>query len=360
MKFLSREKISNHRYKTPEGYLVCLDAIIARTGKQEYSKNEIFKDSDDESIISIDRPYKEVFAPETIASFENKPFVNEHPNEDVNIDNYKDYAIGFVRDVRIAEVDREDVLIANLIVTDPEAIAEIEKGTKNELSCGYDCDILGDENNYYQANIRGNHVALCKAGRARIARIIDSIDNISVNISGDKNQMERLIDFCVNELNLEADKKLVKDSIEEKMIEDMAFNKKGEVIPEHQNYYNDWTEKELKKRLVKADEEGEQNILKGLLNTLEADIKTDLRNKKLNKELTIAHYKKYVDMLRRLKLNHYQRDVDDCIRRIYMLGIKDSNNKLANDDYKTLDSIKTTKLIRIYKIAKDFKTSING
>ena len=174
MKFLSKEKISNHRYKTPEGYLVCLDAIIARTGKQDYSKNEVFKDSDDESIISIDRPANEVFSPETITSFENKPMVDEHPNEDINVDNHRDYSIGFVRDVRKSNVDGEDVLIANLIITDPEAISEIESGLKNELSCGYDCDILGDEDNLYQANIRGNHVALCKSGRAGIARIIDS------------------------------------------------------------------------------------------------------------------------------------------------------------------------------------------
>lgn len=45
--------------------------------------------------------------------------------------------------VRKSNVDGEDVLIANLIITDPEAISEIESGAKNELSCGYDCDILG-------------------------------------------------------------------------------------------------------------------------------------------------------------------------------------------------------------------------
>lgn len=175
MKFLSKEKISNHRYKTPEGYLICLDAIIARTGKQDYTRNELFNDGKDD-IVSIDRPAKEVFSSETTSSFENKPLVDEHPNEDVNVDNHRDYSIGFVRDVRKAVVDDEDVLIANLVITDPEAIAEIESGKKTELSCGYDCDILGDEGNYYQANIRGNHVALCKAGRAGIAKIIDSIE----------------------------------------------------------------------------------------------------------------------------------------------------------------------------------------
>ena len=174
MKFLSKVKLSNRRYKTPEGYLVCVDSIIARTGKQEYLKSEVFQDSNDDSIIQIDRPKSEVLSPSTIASFENKPLVDEHPDEDVNVDNYRDYAIGFARDVRGSKLNDVDILIANLIFTDPEAIAEIESGEKTELSCGYDCDILGEGDNLYQANIRGNHIALCKAGRAGIARIQDS------------------------------------------------------------------------------------------------------------------------------------------------------------------------------------------
>lgn len=199
MKFLSKVKLSNRRYKTPEGYLVCVDSIIARTGKQEYLKSEVFQDSNDDSIIQIDRPKSEVLSPSTIASFENKPLVDEHPDEDVNVDNYRDYAIGFARDVRGSKLEDVDILIANLIFTDPEAIAEIESGEKTELSCGYDCDILGEGDNLYQANIRGNHIALCKAGRAGIARIQDSssketqevVDSINdVNI---KNRKTRLL-----------------------------------------------------------------------------------------------------------------------------------------------------------------------
>lgn len=199
MKFLSKVKLSNRRYKTPEGYLVCVDSIIARTGKQEYLKSEVFQDSNDDSIIQIDRPKSEVLSPSTIASFENKPLVDEHPDEDVNVDNYRDYAIGFARDVRGSKLEDVDILIANLIFTDPEAIAEIESGEKTELSCGYDCDILGEGDNLYQANIRGNHIALCKAGRAGIARIQDSSSKEtqevvnSINDVNIKNRKTRLL-----------------------------------------------------------------------------------------------------------------------------------------------------------------------
>lgn len=173
MKILINEHLSEHRYKTPEGYLICTDAILARTGKQTYRKNEIFKDSDDETEIEVDRTEDEVFSPQTLASFENKPVTVEHPDEDVNVHNYKEYAVGFVRDVRRGEANGQPVILGNLVITDEQTIQEIEDGEHTDLSCGYDCDIV-DEANPCQRNIRGNHVALCECGRAGIARIVDS------------------------------------------------------------------------------------------------------------------------------------------------------------------------------------------
>ena len=212
MKFLSKVKLSNRRYKTSEGYLVCVDSIIARTGKQEYLRSEVFQDSNDDSVIQIDRPKSEVLSPSTIASFENKPLVDEHPDEDVNVDNYRDYAIGFARDVRASKLDDIDILIANLIFTDPEAIAEIESGEKTELSCGYDCDILGEGDNLYQANIRGNHIALCKAGRAGIARIQDSSSKEIQEVVNSR-YSEKLKDLSPEERSKKIDE-LIADEIE--------------------------------------------------------------------------------------------------------------------------------------------------
>lgn len=176
MKILINERLSEHRCKTPEGYLICTDAILARTGKQTYRKNEIFKDSDDETEIEVDRTEDEVFSPQTLASFENKPVTVEHPDEDVNVHNYKEYAVGFVRDVHRGVVNGQPVILGNLVITDEKTIQEIENGEHTDLSCGYDCDIA-DEANPCQRNIRGNHVALCECGRAGIARIVDSAND---------------------------------------------------------------------------------------------------------------------------------------------------------------------------------------
>lgn len=175
MKVLVSEKLSEHKYKTPEGYLICTDAILARTGKQSYTKDELFQDGDN-TEVNVDRPYDEVMNAKTIASFENKPITFDHPDEDVNVGNYKDYAIGYVRDVHQGKTDKgEDVILGNLVITDQEAINAIEQGDHTDLSCGYDCDIKDDGNgNYSQTNIRGNHLALCEQGRAGIAHIVDS------------------------------------------------------------------------------------------------------------------------------------------------------------------------------------------
>ena len=173
MRVLITEQLSKNKYKTPEGYLICVDSILARTGKQEYTRDELWHDSSDE-IVEVDRKPEEVFSPQTLASFENKPITVEHPDVDVNSQNYKDYAVGFVRDVHQGKgPNGEDVILGTLVITDSQTIEEIEKGEHTDLSCGYDCDI-NDEKNPQQTNIRGNHVALCQQGRAGIARIMDS------------------------------------------------------------------------------------------------------------------------------------------------------------------------------------------
>lgn len=174
MKVLINEKLSEHKYKTPEGYLICVDAVLARTGKQSYRKSEIFN-TDDNTEIEVDRQPNEVFSEATLASFENKPITVEHPNEDVNSGNIKEYAVGFVRDVHKGYDNGQPVILGTLVIQDAQTIEEIENGEHTDLSCGYDCDI-NDEENPQQRNIRGNHVALCQCGRAGNARIVDSYD----------------------------------------------------------------------------------------------------------------------------------------------------------------------------------------
>lgn len=178
MRFLVAEKLGPHKFKTPEGYLICTDAILSRTGKQEYKRCEIFGDACDEpdKIVNVDRVDAEVFSDKAMASFENKPICIEHPDHDVNAENHNELAVGFVRDVHKGEDEGKPVMMGTLVITDKDAVEAVESGEYKELSCGYDCDI-DDDDNPQQRNIRGNHVALCKHGRAGIARIVDSVDD---------------------------------------------------------------------------------------------------------------------------------------------------------------------------------------
>lgn len=173
MRILCNVKLSPHRYKTPEGYLYCKDAIIARTGPQTYLKSEIIEGSDSDEYIDVDRKPEEVFSEKTMASFEKKPLTIDHPSVSVGPENYKDLAVGHIENVHKGEFEGQPVMLADIIVNDAEAIALIESGEMVELSCGYDCDITSGDNPE-QINIRGNHVALCEQGRAGIARIQDS------------------------------------------------------------------------------------------------------------------------------------------------------------------------------------------
>jgi hypothetical protein len=178
MRFLVTEKLGPHKFKTPEGYLICTDAILSRTGKQEYKRCELFGDAceDPDKIVNVERTDDEVFSDKAMASFENKPVCIEHPDEDVNVENHNDLSVGFVRDIHKGEDNGKPVMMGTLVITDKNAVEAVESGEYKELSCGYDCDI-DDDAELCQRNIRGNHVALCKQGRAGIARIVDSVDD---------------------------------------------------------------------------------------------------------------------------------------------------------------------------------------
>ena len=170
-------RISENRIRTPEGFLICKNVPIAKVGTQEYLGEELGLEGEEETLFTVVRIEQEVFSPKTIASFEGKPFTDDHPEQEefVTAENYKQYIKGHVTNVRRGEGDFSDKLLADIIVYDKTVIEEIESGRKREISCGYGCDYGIDENgNILQINITGNHVALVDEGRAgHSVRILD-------------------------------------------------------------------------------------------------------------------------------------------------------------------------------------------
>ena len=197
MQYYGTRLSENISKREPEGYLLCLNVPVARTGSQNYLPEELglspeeglwtqttlcpdteggleaqatvrpALDPDRKALhyISVQRPPEEVFAPEAIASFEGMPVTNDHPPDGVSIDNIRMLQKGHAHNVRRGTGEESDLLLADLIITDPVLIDAILSG-KREISCGYTYELCEENGQYIQRKIRGNHVAVVDAGRA--------------------------------------------------------------------------------------------------------------------------------------------------------------------------------------------------
>ena len=151
--------------REPEGYLLCLNVPVARSGTQEYLPAELSLPSGG-AAIPVRRPEEEVFSPETVASFEGMPVTNDHPPEGVDAGNIRALQKGHAHNVRRGTGKESDLLLADLIITDPALIRLVLEEGKREISCGYTYELCLEGGQYVQRKIRGNHVAVVDAGRA--------------------------------------------------------------------------------------------------------------------------------------------------------------------------------------------------
>ena len=164
MQYYGTRLSENISRREPEGYLLCLNVPVARTGTQEYLPDELGLPGGG-GTIPVWRPEEEVFAPETLASFEGLPVTNDHPPDGVDIENIRRLQMGHAHNVRRGTGEESDLLLADLIITDPRLIDAILDG-KREISCGYTYELAEENGQYIQRKIRGNHIAVVDAGRA--------------------------------------------------------------------------------------------------------------------------------------------------------------------------------------------------
>lgn len=216
---------------TPEGYLVCRNVPIARTGWQDYLNDEIcpedarYIEQDGEEVenplyaarspdgvVRASRDEADVFHPNTIASFEGKDVTDDHPPDSVGPHNYKDHTVGTVINVRRGEDAMSDFLVADLIIKEQDAIAAVRAG-KREVSCGYGAEyqVLGP-GKVRQYDIIGNHVALVDRGRCGFRCAIgDKEPDMTTKTPAKKpSLMRRVLDAMAN-----GDAKALKDAAEE-------------------------------------------------------------------------------------------------------------------------------------------------
>lgn len=153
-----------------DGYLIA-EAFVARTGVQQYLGKELgFTDERADRIYSVYRPEDEVKSADSVQTYTHAPVTIGHPDVDVDAQNWKDLAVGEVS-TEAQWVDGK--LRLPLIIKDANAIELVNSGTK-ELSAGYKSQLSfedgttpeGEHYDAIQKNIRINHLAVVKHGRA--------------------------------------------------------------------------------------------------------------------------------------------------------------------------------------------------
>jgi hypothetical protein len=181
-RFYVTEQIGKNQAKTPEGFLVCANTAIARTGEMVYGPGETDLAVGPDGIVKISRDEDEVFSQETIASFEGKPVVIDHPEGDVTPSNWRELAVGVCTNVRRGSGIENHLLLADLLITRQDAIDLLARNPVYEVSCGYDARYAAEGlGRGKQVAIRGNHIALVENGRC--GPICATKDHLSPNLA---------------------------------------------------------------------------------------------------------------------------------------------------------------------------------
>lgn len=162
--------------RTAQGFLR-VDGIAARVGIQEYL-------NPDGTISRELRLPEEVFKADSLQGYEGAPFVVGHPRDavgepiEVTAANVWKYEKGTVMAAGRVD-DSGEYVLTTTIIKDPETIKRVESRELTHLSTGYVSDLVmspGVHPKYgrydaVQTNIRINHQALVKNGRAGVAKL---------------------------------------------------------------------------------------------------------------------------------------------------------------------------------------------
>lgn len=177
--YYTTAKLGPKRELTPEGFLLCRDVPVARTGEMLYADGEVPIESSPDKLIRVSREAADIFSEATIASCLGKPVTIDHPDEFVDPVNYGQLGKGVMLNVRRGSGIEDDLLLADLLVTDRAAIAAINDGIE-EVSLGYEADYEQvSPGRGVQRNIIVNHVALVARGRCGPRCAIGDQDTMS-------------------------------------------------------------------------------------------------------------------------------------------------------------------------------------
>lgn len=164
-------RIGPKRFKTPEGFLLCKDVQLARTGIMYYGPDEL-KNADGSRMfepgpdgrVAIERLPDVVFHRDTLDSFVGKSITIKHPSKIVDPKSWQNDSHGTILNTRRGEGLLSDFMVGDILVTTEEAINAVE--SLREVSCGYDAAYEKISPGVgRQTKIVGNHLALVERGR---------------------------------------------------------------------------------------------------------------------------------------------------------------------------------------------------
>lgn len=164
--------------RTEAGFLR-VPATLTRTGVFPYQQP-------DGTIRRELRLPEEVFRADSLDSLQAAPLTLEHPPEAVTPTNVRTYAVGSVGTDARAD---GDYVRGTVMITAADAIAAVESGRMQELSCGYDCRLdetpgtwNGQAYDAIQRDVVYNHLALVPVGRAgpQVRLHLDAADAVMV------------------------------------------------------------------------------------------------------------------------------------------------------------------------------------
>jgi HK97 family phage prohead protease len=167
-------------------------ARLTRTGILEYRMA-------DGTVRRELRLPEEVFNTDSLASLHGATVTDlDHHRGLLDASNWKDATLGYAEEIR----KDGDFVVADLVVNDARAVAQIESGQLHDISCGYRCRLefkpgewKGQRYDAIQRNIRYNHVAVLPRGLGRAGT--------DVSLRLDSKQAECVEFDAAEEINME-------------------------------------------------------------------------------------------------------------------------------------------------------------
>lgn len=155
------------------GFAVFHDVKIADSGNIQVYRNFELSDLPDElkhkETLNIYRSPVEI--KKSVNTFQYLAVTSDHPWDNVNIKNFKEYSVGLSSD---AKFKKGDVIARSIVITDADMIVTLQSSEHSkELSCGYFAEIVyeagttdkGESYDGYMKNLEGNHIAVVERGK---------------------------------------------------------------------------------------------------------------------------------------------------------------------------------------------------